>query len=353
MIPVSKPSITEKEILAVNNVIKSGWISANSPIVKEFENVWARLNDRKYGIACNSGTSALMIGLNALGIGKGDEVIVPEFTMISSAWAVSHVGASPVFVDCKDDLQIDETKIEERINNKTKAIMIVYIYGRSPNVVAIKKIAEKFNLKIIEDMAEAHGIKPVGDISCYSLFANKIITTGEGGICLTNNKPYAEEMDKIKGLYFDPNHTFLHPKFGYNFKMTGLQASIGLAQANRFSEILKRRRMIEDAYNELIPERMQMPQRDVLWYYDIKLSSKKERNDLASFLKEKGIETRLFFKPMSMQPMYEGDYKKLNAYKWSNIGLYLPTYTDLEYKDIKYICDCVKEFDKKTNFDKI
>jgi dTDP-4-amino-4,6-dideoxygalactose transaminase len=337
--PVSKPSITDLEKKYLKEVIDSEWISSKSPFVERFEKAWASYNKMKYGVACSSGTSALVIALRAIGIKAGDEVIVPEFTMVATAWAVSYIGANPIFVDCGDDLNINPDLIEEKITKKTKAIIPVSVYGRMYSDKVLE-IAKKYNLVVIEDLAEAHGTPPRGDIACYSLFANKIISSGEGGICLTDNKKYADLMIWYRSMCFNAEHTFLHPDIGYNFRMTGLQGAVALAQVERLDEILKKRKQIEEWYNTYLPKEIQMPKRDVLWMYDIVVKNKEK---VMEGLKECGVETRHFFKAMSQQPMYNRDYLSSNAFNFSKFGLYLPTYTDLTEEDVKFISEKVKD----------
>ena len=310
--------------------------SANSSVNK-FEKAWAKHNSYDYGICCNSGTNSLFLALKSCGIGKGDEVIVPEFTMIATAWAVSYTGATPIFVDCKDDLNIDLDKI--KITKKTKAIIPVHIYGRQCNM---PEIVERFKHKlyIIEDMAEAHGIMPQGDIACYSFYDNKIIHTEEGGMCLTNDRLVADEIKLLANMYFDEERTLIHPKMGYNFRMTSMQAEKGLKQVKNFKKIIKDRRQIEKWWDKYLPEEIKMPKRDTVWMYDI------DCGDCQEDIKEAVKMTRYFFKPMSMQPMYNRKYKKLNAYKWSKRGLYLPL-KDLTEKEVikisKKICRILSE----------
>lgn len=343
LIPVSKPSITQKELDYANDALQSGWISSQGPYIAKFEQAWADYNGYKYGSSCNSGTNALLLALRALGIGKGDEVIVPEFTMVATAWAVTYCGATPVFIDCKDDLTIDETLIEQAISKKTKAIIPVHIYGRKCNMDEIVGIAVKHNLFIVEDMAEAHGIKPVSDIACYSFYGNKIITTGEGGMCLTNNHEYYKRIHWLKAMAFDKDHTFLHQEIGYNFRMTNVQAAIGLAQVERIDEILSKRKQIEDWYDKYISYKYKMPKREVCWMYDINVYDPTYYSrEFIDLLSNKGIESRLFFKSMSQQPMYLQTYDHLNAYRWSKQGIYLPTYPDLTEEQVKYICNALK-----------
>lgn len=341
--PVSKPSITDLEKKYVKECIDSEWISSKSPFVERFENAWASYNDMEYGVACSSGTTALVIALRAIGIKPGDEVIVPEFTMVATAWAVTYVGAKPVFVDCDDDLNMNPEKMKWAFTQKTRAVIPVSIYGRaySDEIITIinKHNRRSRRIYIIEDLAEAHGTKPRGDIACYSLFANKIISSGEGGICLTNNAKWAEMMAWYRSMCFNEDHTFLHPALGYNFRMTGLQAAVALAQVERFDEIIEKRKRVEEWYDKYLPDEVKMPKRDVLWMYDIKVP--KQRHEVIRKLKEKGIETRVFFKPMSQQPMYNKFFKHLNAFKLGQKGLYLPTYTEMTEEDVKYICDSV------------
>lgn len=330
--PVSKPSITSLEVDYVHKAVSSTWVSSKGEFIQAFEDSFARFNNKRFGVACSSGTTALHLALKALGIGPGDEVIVPEFTMIASAWAVSYTGAKPVFVDCTGNLNIDPSLIEQKITPRTKAIMPVHIYGRKCDMRSILAIAKEHKLFVVEDCAESHGIIPEGDIACYSFFGNKIITTGEGGMCVTDNEEVQKSLELLRSMYFDPSHTFLHPKMGYNFRMTNMQAALGFAQVQRLPEILAKRQEIENWYNQYIMHEVRMPKRDVLWMYDINCGD--HRDLVHKNLAEQGIETRFFFKPMSMQPMYLNGHSYLNATQWSMRGLYLPTYNDLTEQDV-------------------
>lgn len=334
----SKPYITDLEWDFVDDAMSSADIGVGKYIEK-FEGAWAEYNNMKYAVACNSGTNALYLALKAIGIGPGDEVIVPEFTMVATAWAVSYTGATPVFIDCGDDLNIDTNLIEEAISDKTKAIIPVHIYGRQCNMDLIIDIALENDLFVVEDMAEAHGIIPRGDIACYSFYGNKILTTGEGGMCLTNDEILASEMRKYANMYFDKGRTLLHPKIGYNFRMTNIQAAIGYAQVLRIDEILKKRKQIAKWYNENLQDRFLMPKRNVVWMYDIDCGE--HQNEVIDALKKEGIESRLFFKPMSMQPMYKDKYEHLKAYDWSTRGIYLPTYPDMTESDVIKVCNII------------
>ena len=337
--PVSKPDIGEKEIAYVTEAITSGWISSLGKYIPLFEDAFSRRHGQEFGVASSSGTNAIFLALKALGIKEGDEVIVPEFTMIATAWAVTYTGATPVFVDCGDDLNIDVSKIEEKITARTKAILPVHIYGRQCDMDKIMQIAHDYNLYVVEDSCEAHGVIPRGDIACYSLFANKIITAGEGGICLTNDIRLAEQMKHLRSMAFDEKHSFLHKKIGYNFRMTNLQAAVALAQTERLDELLAKRKQIEEWYN--LPNHKTT---NVLWMYDIILDTEEQRDGLVDYLASFGIETRPFFKPMSQQPMYLTEYKHLKAYDYSLRGLYLPTYSSMTKEDVDYIRNKVLEF---------
>ncbi len=332
MLPLSKPSITDLEKEYVYQAMSAGDIGVG-PFIQRFEDAWADWNDMTFGVSCNSGTNAIYLALKALGIGPGDEVIVPEYTMVATAWAVTYTGATPVFVDCDDDLIARNWTLTD----KTKAIITVPIYGRSAPI-------PKLGVPVIEDMAEAHGIKPQGDIACYSFYGNKILTTGEGGMCLTDNAQWADSMRLYANMFMNKDRTMLHPKVGHNFRLTNLQAAVGLAQVERVEEILYKRDMVQRWYDENLPEAYKMPPREVLWMYDIQC---KDNEKMKALLEINGIPTRYGFKPMSQQLMYAGKpITHLNAYKWSKRILYLPTYTDLTEKEVKKICQKISSLDE-------
>lgn len=339
---MSQPSITDLEKHFVNRALNKADIGVGD-YIEQFENAWAKRNRKGYGVSCNSGTNAIYLALKALGIGPGDEVVVPEYTMIATAWAVTYTGATPVFVDCGDDLLMDEMKTYEAITERTKVIISVPIYGRK-HVIPDYFTNEAKPIPVIGDFAEAHGISPkYVDIACYSFYGNKILTTGEGGMCLTNNQKWADEMRKYANMYFDEKRTYLHPKVGHNFRMTNLQAAVGLAQVMRIDEILAKRKQVETWYDQYMPEKYKMPKRDVLWFYDIQTD---KQEALKQHLELNGVPARYGFKPMSMQPMYLGEYEHLNAYKWSKRILYLPTWTDMSEEDVKYVSSKVCQFQK-------
>lgn len=354
-IPVSKPTLNKNGRKYLLDAYDTNWISSKGGYIEKFEQAWADWNGYKYGVASSSGTTALTLAVRALGLKKGDAVIVPEFTMVASAWACTYNAVSIIPVDCGDDLLMNVDALEKILisHKNVKAIMPVHIYGRQCDMDKIMKLAHDYNVLVIEDSAESHGVKPVGDVACYSLFGNKIITSGEGGITLTNDARIAEQLRHLRSMAFDVEHTFLHRKIGFNFRMTNMQAAVALSQVEDIDGILKKRKQIEKWYNDglralKLPEEELtiMPDRDVLWMYDVRVNQP-IREHLREYLKEAGIETRLFFKPLTQQPMYFSEnYAMTNAYRRSTEGLYLPTFTDMTKKEVDYVVEKVGTFFK-------
>ncbi len=343
--PVSKPDLTGNEQAYLNECIRTNWISSKGPFVKKLENEWAKFCNKNHAIACSSGTTALTLAIAALRIGEGDNVIVPDFTMVATANAVAHNGARPIFVDCDVDLNIDSQKIEEAITPRTKAILAVHIYGRPCDMKTIMDIAQRYNLWVIEDVCEAHGITTRGHIQCYSLFANKIISAGEGGLITTNDERLSWQMRHLCSLAFDDEHSFFHEKPGFNFRMTNLQAAVALAQLERIKEFLEKRKKICEWYDKKLKQlTIKRPDNSVLWMYDVILPDnpnvESRRKKIMDYLKTKGIETRFFFKPMSSMPMFRDTTTKEGlAYNFAKRGFYLPTYTQLTEEDVDYISE--------------
>lgn len=276
---------------------------------KQLEKEYANYVKSKYAVSCNSGTSALHLGLLALGVGKGDEVIMPDFTMVACGYAVAYTGAKPIFVDCDDTLNIDVTQIEKKITKKTKVIMVVHIYGRLANMKEILRIARKYKLKVLEDGCEAQGaiFNSKADITCYSFYQNKIINAEEGGICTTNSKKYADLMNYYKNMCFGKKHNYFHKHIGYNYRMPESQAKLALKSLRNVDMELKRRRKMEKYYDSLVPDEIKMPPRDVVWVYDVRA-------------KVTGSETREFFKPLSSMPMFGGKCKSPKAKYYSQFS---------------------------------
>ena len=321
-IPVCEPLLNGNELKYVDDAVRTGWISSSGDYVNKFESKFAEYVQSKYGIAVCNGTVALHLALVALGIGKNDEVIIPSFTMIATAFAVCYTGAKPVFVDAdKETWNIDVTKIEEKITKNTKAIIPVHIFGNPCNMDEISKIAKKYNLFVIEDAAEAHGAeyngKKIGsfsDIACFSFFANKNLTTGEGGMCITNNEEYNKLCRYYKNMCFplDGTRNYMHENIGFNYRMSNIHAAIGLAQVEKADEYRKLRIRNAQLYKKylencegIIFQRDTPNSLNVNWMNTIIIDDKKyghTKDELILYLKSNGIDTRLLFKSMNRQP---------------------------------------------------
>ncbi len=370
-IKVCEPDLRGNELEYVNDCVTSEWISSQGTYVNKFEEKFAKFCGVKYAIAVTNGSHALQLALAVLGIGLGDEVIVPTFTMVATANAVTVLGARPVFVDARADTwNIDETKIESAITSKTKAIIVVHIYGHPVEMDTIAKIAKKHNLWVIEDAAEAHGatykgkkVGSIGDIGCFSFYANKMITTGEGGMVTTNNKRLSELMYKLHNHAFDDEIHFWHQYVGYNFRMTNLQAAVGCAQLERIEHMIQLRKKNATLYKQYLAgvQGIQLPveKKDVentYWMFGIVLdeSFPLSRDQLRQKLAEQSIETRTFFIPLHLQPIYF-DSKYLSAYPVANMlcqrGLYLPSSSTLRPETIEFITSIISSPFPKTKKD--
>jgi len=366
MIPVCVPLLGEKELEYVTDCLKTNWISSKGKYVEEFEDKFANYCGCKYGITTTSGTTALHLALASIGVGKGDEVIIPAFTMIATAFAVVYTGAKPVLVDAElETWNMDVEKIEEKITNRTKAIIPVHIYGHPCDMDPIMKLAKENDLYVVEDAAEAHGAEykgkktgGFGHIGCFSFYANKIITTGEGGMIVTNDKEIAERAKSLRNLCFPKEkRIYLHPEVGYNYRMTNIQAAIGLAQLERIEELIERRRRNAHLYNSLLKDvkGIKLPPekewaKNVYWMYSILIDDKfgESRDELMNELEKRGIETRPFFIPMHQQPVFQkmGLFKGESypaAEKLSSKGMHLPSGSGLKEKEMKFICNIIKD----------
>lgn len=353
-IPIARPELGEEELKNIYDVFSSGWISSKGPFIEKFEKKFSCYVGTNYGVSTSNGTTALHLALVALGIGKGDKVLVPSLSFIAVANAVTYTGAIPVFIDSNPQYWcIDPLKIEAMIDKKTKAIIPVHLYGHPCEIEEIKSIANRHNLFVIEDCAEAHGaeyknkrVGSFGDISCFSFYGNKIITTGEGGICLTNNEEIAIKMRILRDHGMNPEKKYWHDVIGFNYRMTNLQAAIGVAQLGKIESILNKKRAIAKKYSSLMgnlssvvtpPE---MPwARNVYWLYSI-LVEKKRREKIINYLYKKGIETRPFFYPIQMLPPYKSESQSNPVAKdLSQSGINLPSSSNLTDIQINEICD--------------
>jgi perosamine synthetase len=361
MIPVNEPLLDGNEKKYLNQCIDTGWISSEGPFVKEFEDKMAHLVARKHGIAVCNGSVAIDAAIVALGIGKGDEVIMPTFTIISCAAAIVRAGAKPVLVDCSaDDWNIDVDAIEEKITSRTKAIMIVHIYGLPVDMDRVMAIAAKHGLKVIEDAAEQHGQyykgKPIGsfgDISTFSFYPNKHITTGEGGMIMTNDDHLAQRCRSLRNLCFIPEKRFLHHELGFNFRMTNLQAALGVAQLERLDKFIEKKRAIGRKYTDLLtgtpgiqlPAKAKDGNENIYWVYSIVLKAEVpfDAEQAMKLLAARKIGTRPFFWPMHEQPvfhdmgLFKGE-KYPNAENAARRGFYLPSGLALKLEDIDVVC---------------
>lgn len=365
MIPVCEPTLKGNELEYVKDCLKTGWISSQGKYIDQFEKKFSEYCGVSHGISCSNGTAALHLALASLGIGPGDEVILPTFTMIASCNAILYAGAKPVLVDSElETWNLDINQIEEKITPKTKAIMVVHTYGHPVDMDKVKALAEKHSLFIIEDAAEAHGAEykgkkagSLGDISAFSFYANKIISSGEGGMVLTNSEKLAERAGKLRNHFFGQPR-FLHQDMGYNYRLTNIQAAIGLAQLEKIDEFVEARRKNAALYNQLLknisgiitpPEASWA--KNVYWMYGLLIEEKfgLSMPQLREELFKKGIDTRTFFIGMHHQPVYQksdprfpdisGNYPCSDRLEKS--GLYLPSSSSLTEAQIKHITETI------------
>jgi len=362
MIPVAEPFLGEEELANVTEAVKSGWISSKGRFIEEFENEFAKYCGVKYGVATSNGTVTLHLALKALGIEAGDEVIVPDLTFVATANVVTYCNARPVFVDSHPQYWcVDPEKIEEKITPKTKAIMPVHLYGHPCDMERILEIAEDYDLYVVEDAAESHGaeykgkrVGSFGEINCFSFYGNKIISTGEGGMCVTKDEELAGKMRILRDHGMNPNKRYWYDVVGYNYRMTNLQAAIGVAQLRKLDRFVEKKREIARLYEEGLSELAErgliklQPEmawaKCVYWMYCILIEDKfgRSRNELMKKLEENGIETRPFFYPMHLIPPYESNKAFPAAEQISREGINLPSAVGLKEEEVKFILEKVK-----------
>lgn len=320
-VPVNEPLLDGNEEAYLQECIRTGWISSEGPFVARLEEAFAERVGRKYGVAVTNGSAALEAAVAALGIGPGDEVILPSFTIISCAAAIVRAGAVPVVVDCDAKTwNMDVSQIEARITKRTRAIMAVHIFGLPTDMDPLLELADKYGLMLIEDAAEAHGqtyrARPCGsfgDVSVFSFYPNKLVTTGEGGMILTDDPGLADKCKSLRNLCFDPRRRFVHESLGWNLRMTNLQAALGVAQLERLDEFIEIKRRIGRRYMELLAGTagIQMPvestpyARNIFWVFGVVLGDAVpfDASEAMSRLAKLGIGTRPFFWPMHEQPV--------------------------------------------------
>jgi perosamine synthetase len=374
MIPVNEPRLAGRELEYVSECVRTGWVSSSGRFIEEFERRWAEVCGRRYGVAVSSGTAALLTAVACLGLGPGDEVIIPAFTIISCALAVLYCGARPVLVDSDPRTWcMDAAQVESNITSRTRAVMPVHVYGHPCDMDALTHLARRHGLAVIEDAAEAHGAEYLskrettdarwlhcgsfGELSAFSFYANKLVTTGEGGMVLTDDLKLAERARSLRNLCFRPDRRFYHEELGWNFRLTNMQAALGLAQVERFDEIVARKREIGREYTRRLAglEGVALPveepwARNVFWMYGLVLDDDVDMDNtrLAEELKRRGVETRPFFLGMHEQPalhargLFEGERHPV-AERLARRGLYLPSGLGLTDEQLGRVCEAVRE----------
>jgi perosamine synthetase len=374
IVPVNEPLLKGNEKKYLLECLKSNYISSSGKYVAKFENKFSKFVNRKHAVTVSNGTAALQIAFEALDIKKGSEVILPSFTIISCIYPIIRCGAIPVLVDvdpCTWNMNVDE--VEKKITKKTKVIIAPHIYGLPIDMDPLIKIAKKYKLKIIEDAAEVLGLtyknRPCGsfgDISTFSFYANKHVTTGEGGMIATNDRHLLERCKSLRNLFFNNERRFLHYELGWNYRLTNLQSAIGLAQLEKIKSFIKKKRKIGDYYlKELsilnkflyLPLKEKNYAKNIYWIFGIvlKKNTKITVKKIMFLLKKRGIETRNFFWPLHQQPVLKKmGYFKNNKFKHSEYlaknGFYLPTGLSLTFNQQKYVIKVLKNILLKNEF---
>lgn len=360
-IPVAEPLLGGKELEYVTDCIKSGWISSLGKYVQDFEKCFAEYCGVQYGIATSNGTVALHLLAATLDLGPGDEVIMPSLTFVATANAIRYTGATPVFVDSEPETwNIDPNTVAEAITPRTKAILAVHLYGHPADMDPLRTIADTQGLWLLEDAAEAHGASYKGrragglsDAAIFSFYGNKIITTGEGGIIVTDNQEWAERAFFLENQGRYAENPYWHPEIAYNYRMTNIQAAVGLAQFERIADLLDIRRRNAAHYNHrladipglTLPPAMPWAE-NVYWMYSVIVEDEfgLARDDLRTRLRQAGIDTRPFFYPIHTLPMYNAGQSLPVAENLGRRGLNLPSGATLTPDQIDFICDTLAAF---------
>ena len=364
MIPIAEPSLGKEELNNVVEAIKSGWISSQGRFIVEFEQKFAHYCGAKYGVATSNGTAALHLALEALGIGQGDEVIVPTLTFIATANAVTYSGAKPILVDSHPGYWcMNPDSIEGSITKRTRAIVPVHLYGHPCNMEAIIAIASRHNLYVIEDAAEAHGaafhgkkVGSFGHINCFSFYGNKIISTGEGGMCLTDDEDLVHKMRILRDHGSSPVRRYWCDIVGFNYRMTNLQAAVGSAQVDKLDKLIATRSRIATWYNDAfrhcaelgvirLPPEMPWAE-SVCWLYSILIEDGfgMTRDEIIEELRQRDIETRPFFFPLHVMPPYHrGSQVFPVAEELARKGMSLPSSSKLGKREVTRIVDCISD----------
>jgi perosamine synthetase len=357
--PVYRPDLSGREREYVNACLESSWISSRGEFIARFEESFARFVDVPHALSVSNGTVALHVALLALSIGPGDEVIVPTFTYVASVNAIRHCGATPVFVDSvAGTWQIDPHDVERRITSRTKAVMVVHLYGHSADMTALMAVAQRHGLRVVEDCAEAIGtqwagrhVGGFGDVATFSFFGNKTFTTGEGGMVVTADAAIAEQVMRLKGQGLAAGREYWHDVVGYNYRMTNICAAIGVAQLERAPSFIARKKAIAKQYARGLsglPLKMhgggEQPGHSY-WMVSVLLDDGALRDSLRAHLLANGIETRPTFFPVHTMPMYAVDGASFPvAESLSRGGVNLPSYPGLTDEDVECICGAIARF---------
>ena len=373
MIPVNEPALGARELQYVTEAVETGWISSAGRFITEFEDGWAAYCGRRHGVAVCNGSAALQLAVAALGLGPGDEVVLPTFTIVSCVTAVLSAGATPVLVDADPETWCMNTELVQRaLTERTKAVMPVHIYGHPVDLDPLLELAEARGLVVIEDAAEAHGAEYLsgrergvgtwrrcgsfGDLSCFSFYANKLLTTGEGGMVVTDDDALAERLRSLRNLGFHAGRRFHHEELGFNLRLTNLQAALGVAQLQRMADVVARKRDVGQRYQEALGELegldLQVEKawaKSVFWMFGVVLdeSTGLDAARFGELLRQHGVETRPFFLGMHEQPalhrlgLFVGERHPV-AERLARQGLYLPSGVALTDEQLEMVCDAVR-----------
>ncbi len=363
-IPIYQPSLDGNEKKYVNECLDTNWISSRGEFIHMFEDAFCKFVGANHAVSCSNGTVALHLALVTLGIGQGDEVIVPSFTYIASVSTIVLTGATPVFVDSLEDTwQMNPEHVKKKITSNTKAIMAVHLYGHPCDMDSLVSIAKEHNLFLIEDCAEAFGstykgkhVGTFGDISTFSFYGNKTITTGEGGMLITNDETLFDRAYHLRMHGLAKYREYWHDVIGFNYRMTNICAAIGLAQIENANEKIKQKKILAGLYHKKfahLPVKPHQEHKDVFhsyWMYSILVETPDEREKLREHLKNNLIETRPTFYPVHTMPMFAQKYQKLptaESLGWR--GINLPSWPKLSENQVNEIVNCIADYFNKLN----
>jgi perosamine synthetase len=364
-IPVCEPLIGDNALPLITECVKTGWVSSEGRFIREFESRWADYCGAEHGIAVSNGTTALQIAVAALGLEPGSEIIMPSYTIISCAIAILEAGCVPVLVDCEPDTWcMDISQVAAKISPRTRAVMPVHMFGHPVDMHRLGELARKHDLFVIEDAAEAHGaevegrrVGGLGDMGCFSFYANKIITTGEGGMVVTNNGAFADRLRSLRNLCFRPERRFLHTEIGHNYRLTNLQAALGVAQVERIHLHLEKKKWMAQSYAERLADvaGISLPverawAKNVYWMYGLVLDDDVpfDAKEFAVRLRGLGVDTRPFFLGMHEQPvlrergLFAGETYPASE-RVARRGLYLPSGLTLTEMQVERVSDAVHQ----------